>query len=167
MRCPLEVQNNISNKGRFYLLRVLIVILLLASLADLGLSQLSGSLGEQFKEHPMALASAAVMLLLILLRFRLFELDDGYEMIHIISRSVFSLSSSRSHKTAFSKRKMSAYSIKGSGLQRRLQIELKDFAGAENTQKQFDIRLLSRTERKELSRSLDAVLEKYRASNQA
>ncbi len=167
MRCPLEVQNNISNKGRFYLIRVLIVILLLASLADLGLSQLSGSLGEQFEEHPMALAAAAVMLLLILLRFRLFELDDGYEMIHIISRSVFSLSSSRSHKTAFSKRKMSAYSIKGSGLQRRLQIELKDFAGAENTQKQFDIRLLSRTERKELSRSLDAVLEKYRASNQA
>ena len=167
MRCPLEVQNNISNKGRFYLLRVLIVILLLASLADLGLSQLSGSLGEQFEEHPMELAAAAVMLLLILLRFRLFELDDGYEMIHIISRSIFSLSSSRSDKTAFSKRKMSAYSIKGNGLQRRLQIELKDFAGAENTQKQFDIRLLSGTERKELRRSLDAVLEKYRATNQA
>lgn len=167
MPCPLEVQNNISNKGRFYLLRVLIVILLLASLADLGLSQLSGSLGEQFVEHPMALAAAAVMLLLILLRFRLFELDDGYEMIHIVSRSIFSLSSSRSHKTAFSKRKVSAYSIKGSGLQRQLLIDLKDFAGAESTQKQFDIRLLSRSDREELTRSLDAVLEKYKASSLA
>ena len=115
----------------------------------------------------MALAAAAVMLLLILLRFRLFELDDGYEMIHIISRSIFSLSSSRSHKTAFSKRKMSAYSIKGSGLQRQLLIDLKDFAGAESTQKQFDIRLLSRSDREELSRSLDAVLEKYKASSLA
>ena len=167
MHCPLEAQYNISNKGRFYLLRVLIIILLLASLADLGLSQLSGSLGEQFEEHPLALAAAAVILLLILLRFRLFELDAGYEMVHIISRSIFSLSSSRSHKTAFSKRKMSAYSIKGSGLQRQLQIELKDFAGTESTQKYFDIRLLSRSEREELTRSLDAVLEKYRASNQA
>jgi hypothetical protein len=164
MRCPLEAQNTtISNKGRFYLLRVLMIILLLAILADLSLSQLSGSLGEQFEKHPMALAAAAVMLLLILLRFRLFELDDGYEMVHIISRSIFSLNSSRSHKTAFSKRKMSAYSIKSSRLQRRLQIELKDFAGIESTQKHFDIRLLSRSEREELTRSLEAVLEKYKA----
>ena len=115
----------------------------------------------------MALAAAAVMLLLILLRYRLFEFDDGYEMIHITSRSIFSLSSSRSSKTAFSKRKMSAYSIKGSGLQRKLRIELMDFAGAENTGKHFDIRRLSRSECKELSRSLDAVLEKNEASNQA
>jgi hypothetical protein len=58
---------------------------------------------------------------------------------------------------------MSAYSIKGSGLQRQLQIELKDFAGTESTQKYFDIRLLSRSEREELTRSLEAVLEKYKA----
>ena len=163
----MEVQSTISNKGRFYLLRGLIIILLLACLVDLGLSQLTGSLREQFELHPLALAAAPMMLLLTMLRLRLFVFDDGYEMIHIISRSIFSLSNARSQKTAFSKQKMSAYSIKGSGMQRQLHIELKDFAGAEYTQKQFDIRLLSRSERAKLIGSLDTVLEKHKASSQA
>lgn len=150
----------VDNSNTFVFFRFVLVFLILVIIADLGLSQLPGSLHEPFKDHIPALISAGFIIFLALIRVNYFSYEDDYEIIQINSRSLVfgTISGPVRTRYDFPKRIVKSVRLKKGLIQQRLIIELQTQSGEKKINK-FDLSFMSTRERQSVYQSLKNIAE--------
>ncbi len=117
--------------------RVFLLLLILIFVADLILSQISGSLSYYFHDHIPAIISGGLILILAGIKVNFFSYEDEYEIIHIHSKSLMfsSFESPAQTRYEFPKRIIYDYEYKQSFLQKKLTIYLITQQGVERVRK--------------------------------
>lgn len=150
----------VNNGNTFVFFRYVLVFLVLVIIADLGLSQLPGSLHEPFEDHIPALISVGLIAFLALIRVNYFSFEDEYEIIQIHSRSLIfgTLRGPVRTRYDFPKRIVKSVRLKKGLIQQRLIIELQTQSGEKKINK-FDLSFMPKRERQSVYQSLKKIAD--------
>ena len=153
----------ISNKKVFIFFRWLAAIFAALVLIDLIFSVLPGSLADISKGHIMAFTGGIGLGILFILPVNYFHYDDSYEILHLRSKSLWSLGTDLHKRFDFPKRKVTDYQIKGGGPFKSLWLTLDNYAS--DSQKVRKLGIFMITE-EQLAALIDS-LERMKARNKA
>lgn len=165
---PRYQPKKLGNKLFYVRLRWLLYAALLCIVADIFLHRLPGSLAVLAYGHILFWLGAGSILLLMLLRIHLFELEITYEILHIENRSLFALPfpSSRSRRQFnFPTRKVYRVQLKRKGFRKYLELTLTNKRGEHKKMRKLDISFLARQKQEELMQWLEQLVRSNAAKN--
>jgi hypothetical protein len=150
----------ISNIRLFLFFRILLGVLLLAVVADFFLASLPGSISDLFKDHYLAMAAGALILVLIFVRVNYFSYEDEYEIIHIRSKSlIFGRLSKQNRRYEFPKVLVTRYELARHPIYKKLTIHIHSSSGVRKT-RIFNLSFVSRKDLDYVERSLSQIVER-------
>lgn len=155
----------VTNKKAFVTMRWLALAFALLIAVDVVFSALPGSLADIAKGHYLAYVGGLGLAILSVLPVYYFHYDDSYEILHLRSKSLWTIGTGVNKRYDFPKRKVTDFQVKGKGLFRTLLLTLDNYASDSRKVRKLNISFISESQHDQLIQSLERIKAKNLADS--